>query len=797
MQYCHIAFVKYVVRAGVLSIFLLATQLIAEEEWPNLRGVNFDGAAQQQVIQPGKTYRLKTVWKQATGSGYSSVSVANGMAVVLFSGETFDYAAAFDAQSGELRWKQPLDSIYKGHDGSHDGPIATPYVSKKQVFALSPWGKLAAFDLQTGREMWSTQIRTDHAAEKPLYGFSSSPFLFNSTVILEVNGQENNAIMGFDAETGAVRWSALKDTVMHQSPMMTEIDGQMQLIGITRKHIYGMNPESGEVLWQYKHDGDGYAISSGSMIPVPAGENRLFLTHKARESKMVRYQKNAETMQFTDLWESNTIRMTYAIPVYHDGYLFGYSNRFLTCIDAETGESVWKSREPGDGFISMLDGHLVLMTKIGGLHIAKATPEGYNELTAMKVFDNHAWTAPSFAYGKIYVRSHGELACLELAEAESEVTIAQTNGIIESSLIDKLVKNVGQSSEKSRLVDEFMASQTQFPIIEGKETIHFIYRGSANDISIICDYFGDRHEEPMHQIAGTNLFYYSLKLPSDARLDYSYMLNFENRVADSLNQRQFDGASWFAMPDWREAALPQIADDQRGTLDSLQLESAVTETERNLKIYLPNGYAESGQRYPVAYINWGDEVLAKTDVTNMLDRMTGTQIDPLIVVFIPLVPGRRGELLGPNAEKYSQMVTEEVVTLIDNTYRTIPESDARLIVGQGDAAHSAYYTAFKFPGVFGNVASQSMMALTRHENELREIIKASNVSNMRVYMDWGNFDMRSTVEGWDMRTACTDLAEFLKSRGYSVNTQTVNDGYSWLSWRNRTAQLLATFFPKK
>ena len=121
----------------------------------------------------------------------------------------------------------------------------------------------------------------------------------------------------------------------------------------------------------------------------------------------------------------------------------------------------------------------------------------------------------------------------------------------------------------------------------------------------------------------------------------------------------------------------------------------------------------------------------------------------------------------------------------------------KLIVGQGDAAHSAFYTAFKFPGVFGNVASQSMMALTRHENELREIIKASNVSNMRVYMDWGNYDMRSTVEGWDMRTACTDLAEFLKSRGYSVNTQTVNDGYSWLSWRNRTAQLLATFFPKK
>lgn len=58
------------------------------------------------------------------------------------------------------------------------------------------------------------------------------------------------------------------------------------------------------------------------------------------------------------------------ISVYHDGLIFGYNGRILACVGASNGELVWRSREPGDGFLILVDGHLVIATNEGCLSIA-------------------------------------------------------------------------------------------------------------------------------------------------------------------------------------------------------------------------------------------------------------------------------------------------------------------------------------------------------------------------------------------------------------------------------------------
>ena len=43
-----------------------------------------------------------------------------------------------------------------------------------------------------------------------------------------------------------------------------------------------------------------------------------------------------------------------------------------------------------------------------------ATPDGYNEIAGMELFDDVAWAGPSFANGHIYARSDKELICASL-----------------------------------------------------------------------------------------------------------------------------------------------------------------------------------------------------------------------------------------------------------------------------------------------------------------------------------------------------------------------------------------------
>ncbi|NIM62860.1 MAG: hypothetical protein GTO30_14805, partial [Acidobacteria bacterium] len=59
---------------------------------------------------------------------------------------------------------------------------------------------------------------------------------------------------------------------------------------------------------------------------------------------------------------------TYVTPALHEGYLYGMSGRIFTCVDAASGETKWRSRQPGDGFPTVVGDKLVVITKPGSLH---------------------------------------------------------------------------------------------------------------------------------------------------------------------------------------------------------------------------------------------------------------------------------------------------------------------------------------------------------------------------------------------------------------------------------------------
>ena len=151
------------------------------------------------------------------------------------------------------------------------------------------------------------------------------------------------------------------------------------------------------------------------------------------------------------------------MPVYHDGYLYAFSSRFLTCVDAATGELAWRSRPPGDGFLIVVDGHLVILTKDGSLHIAEASPDRYEELAALQLFDELAWTAPSFADGHIFARSHGTMARVDILTA-SRLTDAGANAVdgpgrvANDGTFAEFLAEVEGAEDKTAVVDRFLNS---------------------------------------------------------------------------------------------------------------------------------------------------------------------------------------------------------------------------------------------------------------------------------------------------------------------------------------------------
>jgi len=782
----------YGIIAGIALCTLFGT-VQAEIDWPGLRGPNFDGSVRDAKLFASGDAGLTVGWRQAIGSGYSSVSVGNGRVVTMHVGGENDVVSAFDVDSGNETWRYEIDKTYAGHDGSHDGPISTPLLSGNRVFGLHAWGKLFALNLTDGKEIWSTHLIDDHGATKPHYGFTTTPVLVDEVLVVEMGGAEGKAIAGFDPADGKLLWSLGEDKIQYQSPVVAKIDGRNQVVAPGDTKLFGIDVAAGKILWEYEHQGDSRALGSASIVPLPAGDGRFLLLNKSDESAMIQVADKDGAYETTELWANNSIRGSYVTPVYHEGHFYGMNGRIFVCVDAATGETKWKSRQPGDGFLTLVGDKIVMMTKPGSLHVVDASPKGYNEIAQLDLFEEHSWSEVAFASGHLFARSMNELVRVDFGKPVEPVAAA---GWIRKTRFGGFVSKVEAVTDKKRLIDAYMAKQKNFPIVEAPDVVHFVYRGDAKDVGIVGDLIGYRREDPMIHVPGTDLFYYSMRVEPGAAATYGFIVNYgEEAVPDPLNDSAgsglFGDVSFFSMPGWKGFEY-EVAASQPGTVETVEWESAAKEGQkRTAEVYLPAGY-DASRKYPVIYVHRGQEALKDGLMKNTLDHIAGKSVQPLIAVFIHVDEENGGDTRTPD---YHTMVTEELVTLIDEKYSTIASREGRASVGSGGGANVALTAAFGHSEVFGSVAAQSANIGFFGEVPLADLVKGVDEQPMTVYLDWGTYHLRSPHEAWDMSVDSRKAWEMLRERGYRPAGGERPEGFGWRLWRAHSEELLASLFP--
>jgi outer membrane protein assembly factor BamB len=317
-----------------------------------------------------------------------------------------DVAVAFDVSSGRELWRHAFAPAWRGRDGSFDGPISTPALGGGRVYGLGPQGHLFALEAATGREVWKVDLVAREGAATPHWGFTSSPLLVGGVLVVGLGGKDAGTLAGFDPQTGAKLWTAGHDEVAYQSPVVLEIAGREHVLGAGNTKLIVVDPASGRLLLEHLHGGERHPLAAESMVPVPAGEGRVYLKLKQDLSSMVRIAPAAGGgLRVETLWIASVLRSTYVVPAYHAGHLYGMNGRAtLVCVDAATGTVRWRSRAPGDGFPLLVGGDLVVLTKDSSLHIGAASPDGWRERARIALFGDVVWSPPGFAEGAFFAR---------------------------------------------------------------------------------------------------------------------------------------------------------------------------------------------------------------------------------------------------------------------------------------------------------------------------------------------------------------------------------------------------------
>jgi enterochelin esterase-like enzyme len=155
--------------------------------------------------------------------------------------------------------------------------------------------------------------------------------------------------------------------------------------------------------------------------------------------------------------------------------------------------------------------------------------------------------------------------------------------------------------------------------------------------------------------------------------------------------------------------LEPVSQDAAGSsIDHASYPSAALHGEGSFLVYVPAGYDATTAHYPVLYMLTGDDqsdtAFTQVGVQSQLDRLIATHtIPPLIAVMIQGGPGANlwRNAGGLNYESY----VLEVQDLIDHMLPTVPERDARAIVGDSMGGYGAMNAALANPYRFGVVES--------------------------------------------------------------------------------------------
>ncbi len=400
-------------RSSTFAVVLLIFPIAVAADWTRWLGPDQNGASPEKRIFGRATPELDVVWSRPLGIAYSGIAVASDKAVTMFGDGETDWLTAIVASSGEEVWRYRIDSMFPKVGGAHGGPLSTPVIEGGVVYALGGKGQLVAVKLGDGSELWSMRIDKILGAKQPQFGFTTTPLIGDDVLFVQTGGADGHSLTGLERKTGKLLWSTGDEAVGYQSPILVELAGRKQIVAVTNKSIAALAPEDGTVLWRKPH---ALVERDGWSTPLRIGSNAFLLVERY-ESMAFRVRKTDDSFSVSELWRGKNLRNNFAAPVIHDGHIYGYSGDFLTCLDARTGEQLWKVRSAAAGLI-LVDGHLVIFAADGAVVVAEASPEGYEEKTRVKVSETGGYTFPSFSNGGIFVRNLDDIARVDVVKTE-------------------------------------------------------------------------------------------------------------------------------------------------------------------------------------------------------------------------------------------------------------------------------------------------------------------------------------------------------------------------------------------
>lgn len=403
-------------------------------DWPQWRGPQRDGRSNETgLLDEWPDGGPPMAWRHdGLGSGFSSVSVAEGRIFTMGDAGGSQWVIALSEEDGRELWRTELGPPWI--DG-YGGPRGTPTVDADRVYVLGTDADLVCLDAASGEVRWRRNLDEDFggvmAAGQGVHWRRAESPLVDGDRLVVTPGARDAMVVALDKLTGEEVWRASvprlgergADGAAYSSVVVSEAAGVRQYVQLNGRGAFGVEAATGRYLWGYNRIANDVAN-----IPTPLvdGDRVVVSTGYGTGTAMLRIVPDGSGgVTAEEVWflSGNELQNHHGGLVLVDGVLYtgtGHNRGHPIAVRAADGEVLWGPvRNDGEGSaaISYADGSLYLRYQSGVMLLADASPEGYRQRGVFPIPDpgSYSWSHPVIANGRLYLREQDHLMAYDIA----------------------------------------------------------------------------------------------------------------------------------------------------------------------------------------------------------------------------------------------------------------------------------------------------------------------------------------------------------------------------------------------
>jgi outer membrane protein assembly factor BamB len=402
-----------------VTVFLAAAALNAAADWPQWQGPDRTRISKETgLLKEWPNGGPRLLWTaNGLGSGYGSMAVTGDRVFLQGARGTNSMVIALNRANGNEVWSKalgPIESRMRTDRGA--GPRGTPTVDGDRLYVLTENGDLACLRID-GTAVWHRNILKEFGGPQLQWLISESPLVDGPHVVVSPGGP-GAGMVKLDKMTGKTVWTSkeLSDSAAYSSITAADVQGVRTYMTFTDTAGVGVRASDGKLMFRYPQ-----AANRTANVATPVySNNKVFFTsaYGTGGGLLDLTVQNGEVAA-TEVYFTREMRNHHGGVVLVDGYLYGFSDLILTCLEFTTGKLMWRDRSVGKGSVTFADGHLYIQGETNMVGLAEATPSGYREKGRFEIPDKGmpSWAHPVISDGRLYVRNQDTLLVYDIKAA--------------------------------------------------------------------------------------------------------------------------------------------------------------------------------------------------------------------------------------------------------------------------------------------------------------------------------------------------------------------------------------------